>query len=260
MCPTGTGLRLCGRDRGDGQGVDPARAFRDVFAGSVALMIELVENLVRNVGIGLAEAVRMASATPAAIRGLCNRGVLALGYRADVVVFSRDFDVKLTVVGGRIVYERPSLREGDALRVGIAGPGGVARVHARGSQGRTGSIPGRRVWTPRGKRRGVRGRVSDSVLHRVGSLLGSGGRGDRLYAASCNGNRPPCGGSGKARVGKKPLTTSIEEADLLIQEARGRLVKLGVVFRSRFEDDVKTLVASLRSGRLGSLLCLSGVR
>ncbi len=79
---------------------------RTAFAGSAALMIDLVENLVRNVGVGLLDAVRMASATPAAILGLRDRGVLAPGYRADVVVFTPDFEVNLTMVGGRIVYER----------------------------------------------------------------------------------------------------------------------------------------------------------
>ncbi len=76
------------------------------FAGSAALMIELVENLVQNVGIGLAEAVRMASATPAAILGLRDRGVLAPGYRADIVVFTPGFEVLLTVVGGKIAYKK----------------------------------------------------------------------------------------------------------------------------------------------------------
>ncbi|RLE27512.1 hypothetical protein DRJ54_07690 [Candidatus Acetothermia bacterium] len=72
------------------------------------MMMDLMEYLVRNVGIGLADAVRMASATPAAIAGLRDRGVLAPGYRADVVVFAPDFRVELTVVGGRVVYEGPA--------------------------------------------------------------------------------------------------------------------------------------------------------
>lgn len=80
----------------------------DGFAGSAALMMDLVGYLVRNVGIGLAEAVRMASATPATIAGLRDRGVLAPGYRADAVIFSPDFKVELTVVGGRVVYEGPA--------------------------------------------------------------------------------------------------------------------------------------------------------
>ena len=63
---------------------------------------------------------------------------------------------------------------------------------------------------------------------------------------------------GKHVLVEKPLATSMEEADLLIREARRKGVKLGVIFQSRFEDDIKALVNALESGRLGRLLYLSG--
>jgi len=79
---------------------------RSAFAGSVATMNVLVRNLVELVELPLREAVKMATLTPARILGIeRERGLLAPGMKADIVVFDRDFSVKLTVVEGRVVYQ-----------------------------------------------------------------------------------------------------------------------------------------------------------
>ncbi len=74
----------------------------DVIAGSALTMIEGVHNLVE-LGIGMEVAVKMASANPARILGLAKKGVLSPGYAADVVVFDRDFQPRICLVGGRFV-------------------------------------------------------------------------------------------------------------------------------------------------------------
>jgi N-acetylglucosamine-6-phosphate deacetylase len=56
-------------------------------------------------GIPLAEAVRMASLTPARVIGVDNRkGSLAAGKDADIVVFEDDFSVWRTMIAGRWVH------------------------------------------------------------------------------------------------------------------------------------------------------------
>jgi N-acetylglucosamine-6-phosphate deacetylase len=58
---------------------------------------------VRNVAelIGLERAVRAAAATPARIMGATDRGELAPGRRADVVLLDDDLAVRRTWVGGQ---------------------------------------------------------------------------------------------------------------------------------------------------------------
>ncbi len=57
------------------------------------------------VGIPLAEAVRMASLTPARVIGLADRkGSLAPGKDADVAIFNPDFSAWGTLVRGRWVH------------------------------------------------------------------------------------------------------------------------------------------------------------
>ena len=76
------------------------------LAGSALTMSGAVRNAVRLGGASLTEAVRMASETPARLLGLRDRGVLAAGKRTDVVAFDRYFQVRFTLVHGRLVYQR----------------------------------------------------------------------------------------------------------------------------------------------------------
>lgn len=80
---------------------------RSKFAGSVATMAQLVREIVGKGGMGILDAVKMASTTPAQLIGLGHRkGVLAAGCDADVVVLSSTLQVEYTVVGGEVVYTR----------------------------------------------------------------------------------------------------------------------------------------------------------
>ena len=76
---------------------------KQAFAGSCATMSRLVKNMVELAGVPLFEAVRMASLTPATVIGVNNKGKLAPGYDADVVLFDDEFEVSLVMVKGRLI-------------------------------------------------------------------------------------------------------------------------------------------------------------
>ena len=68
-------------------------------------MIDCVKNAVKHCGVRLVDAVRMASANPAKLFGVSRyKGSIAPGKDADIVIFDKNFDVKMTMIRGRIVY------------------------------------------------------------------------------------------------------------------------------------------------------------
>lgn len=75
------------------------------LAGSVLGMDRAVANMVHHVGIPVADAVQMASATPAAAVGASHLGELAPGKMADVIFVDEAFRCRLTLVAGRLIYE-----------------------------------------------------------------------------------------------------------------------------------------------------------
>jgi N-acetylglucosamine-6-phosphate deacetylase len=76
------------------------------LAGSALTMIRAVRNAVALGGVSLLDAVRMASEVPARLLGDRTRGALAVGKRADLVAFDKQFRVLLTMVAGRVVDQR----------------------------------------------------------------------------------------------------------------------------------------------------------
>jgi N-acetylglucosamine-6-phosphate deacetylase len=48
----------------------------------------------------------MATANPARVAGFSDRGTLCEGAFADIVIFDENVDVSLTMVNGRVVYEK----------------------------------------------------------------------------------------------------------------------------------------------------------
>jgi N-acetylglucosamine-6-phosphate deacetylase len=84
--------------------VDGAPRLADgTLAGSCLTMAEAVRCCVERAGIGLVEALRAASSTPAALLGLTDRGVLAPGRRADVVALTDALEVAATWIAGERV-------------------------------------------------------------------------------------------------------------------------------------------------------------
>ena len=75
---------------------------RSAFAGSVATADRLVKTLVFDCGFDVATAVKMLTQTPAEILKV-NKGVLAEGKDADVVVFDDEICVKAVFVAGEQV-------------------------------------------------------------------------------------------------------------------------------------------------------------
>ena len=76
---------------------------RSAFAGSVATTDRLVRNMVQLAGAPLRDAVKMMSLTPARIMGFRDRGMLAVGYRADITCLDAGLHAVKTFVGGEVV-------------------------------------------------------------------------------------------------------------------------------------------------------------
>ena len=101
--PEGSRLRLGGNEYEvrEGVGMLPDRT---AFAGSVTLLNRMVPVLTEVVGVPLAEAVRMATLTPARIIGVEGRkGSLEPGKDADLAIFEKDFAAWRVMIGGRWV-------------------------------------------------------------------------------------------------------------------------------------------------------------
>jgi N-acetylglucosamine-6-phosphate deacetylase len=76
------------------------------LAGSVATMDELVRRVAHLPGMSRHDAVTMASTSPAEVLGEMRLGRLRPGAMADIIILDRDLNVRLTMIGGRIVYQR----------------------------------------------------------------------------------------------------------------------------------------------------------
>lgn len=80
---------------------------RSAFASSVATADRLVRTMKTIADVPIIDAVRMMTSTPASIIGVENRkGSIAVGKDADIVLFDEDIDIKITIVNGKIVYEK----------------------------------------------------------------------------------------------------------------------------------------------------------
>ncbi len=79
---------------------------RSAFAGSVATTDRLVRTVVKQAGIPLIDAVKMMTITPAEIIGVNKeKGSLAIGKDADILIFDDDIHIKMTVIMGNPVYK-----------------------------------------------------------------------------------------------------------------------------------------------------------
>ena len=73
--------------------------------GSNLTMIGAIKNVVKYCGVDLQDAVSMASLNPARLFGVSGRkGSIGPGKDADLVIFDKNFDVKMTMIRGKIVY------------------------------------------------------------------------------------------------------------------------------------------------------------
>jgi N-acetylglucosamine-6-phosphate deacetylase len=80
---------------------------RSSFAGSVATADKLVRTMVQQAGIPLTEAVRMMTLTPARILKIENqKGSIAVGKDADIVIFDENINVQSSMVEGEFLFNR----------------------------------------------------------------------------------------------------------------------------------------------------------
>jgi N-acetylglucosamine-6-phosphate deacetylase len=75
------------------------------LAGSTLPLDRAVRNLVAFGGGSFAHAIEAVTATPAAVLGLADRGVVAAGAVGDLVLLTPAGEVVATVVGGRVAYD-----------------------------------------------------------------------------------------------------------------------------------------------------------
>jgi N-acetylglucosamine-6-phosphate deacetylase len=99
--PTGTRTRL--GDQTIIAGNKTALLEDGTLAGSILTMDAAFRMLVNRIGLPLVDAARMCSTTPATALGLRDMGSIAAGNLADLVVLDREFRVKQTYVGGRLM-------------------------------------------------------------------------------------------------------------------------------------------------------------
>lgn len=77
------------------------------LAGSTLSLDKGLKNLIKYTGCSLPEALRTITATPAALLGLGHqKGQIAEGYDADIVLLNSDHSVDKTIVAGKILFAR----------------------------------------------------------------------------------------------------------------------------------------------------------
>lgn len=77
---------------------------RTAFAGSVATFDRLVRNMIIMAEVPMHEAVKMATKTPAMIMNLTDRGEIAPGKRADIIMFNDHIDISFVMIKGTKVF------------------------------------------------------------------------------------------------------------------------------------------------------------
>ncbi|MEP6704597.1 MAG: N-acetylglucosamine-6-phosphate deacetylase [Acidobacteriota bacterium] len=78
---------------------------RGSIAGSVITMLDAVNRMV-SIGFTSAEVAQMASLNPAKLLGIDTElGSIEQGKQADIVALDSDGDVRLTMIGGRVVFD-----------------------------------------------------------------------------------------------------------------------------------------------------------
>lgn len=88
-----------------------ARLENGTIAGSILTLNRAVMNARAFGALSLNDALKMATANPARVLGLCHIGSLNVGANADIVVLDDAGNVLLTMVAGKIVHEAQPINE-----------------------------------------------------------------------------------------------------------------------------------------------------
>ena len=87
------------------EGGDTLRLENGDLAGSVMTMDITVKNIIRHTGCTLNQAIQMASYNPAKVVELSHRkGEIKAGMDADIIIFDKDINIKMTMVEGSLEY------------------------------------------------------------------------------------------------------------------------------------------------------------
>ncbi len=87
-----------------------ARLDDGTLAGSTLTLNRAIKNMVQTVGTSIVDAIYMGSTAPAKKLGMDHiKGSLEIGKDADVVVLSDEFEVQLTMIQGKVVYQEDRL-------------------------------------------------------------------------------------------------------------------------------------------------------
>ena len=76
---------------------------RTSFGGSVATFDRLVKTMSKAIGNKPVDLAKMASATPAKVMGFTDRGEIAVGKRADLVITDSEYNIKNVIFNGNTV-------------------------------------------------------------------------------------------------------------------------------------------------------------
>jgi N-acetylglucosamine-6-phosphate deacetylase len=77
------------------------------LAGSSLTMIGALKNAVKSANLSLWEALKTITLNPARLLGIEEeKGSIAAGKDADIVIFDKEFDVKMTMIRGKIAYRK----------------------------------------------------------------------------------------------------------------------------------------------------------
>lgn len=94
---------LGGREITVRQGI--ARRQDGSLAGSTLTMNQALKNIIKFSGLDLISACRMLSTNPAELLNLNDRGQLAAGKKADIVLLDKNLEAKNTIISGEVVYD-----------------------------------------------------------------------------------------------------------------------------------------------------------
>ncbi len=79
---------------------------RQSFASSVSTVDRLVRNMINFVDLNIRQAVQMVTYNTAKIQGIEDKiGILSENKKADIAVFDKNVDIKMTIVNGEILYK-----------------------------------------------------------------------------------------------------------------------------------------------------------
>jgi len=81
------------------------RTSDDALSGSALTQLQSFRNAIKKFGKSIVQASILCSRTPARVLGLKNKGYLAAGMDADIIILDSNLELKTTIVGGGVAYQ-----------------------------------------------------------------------------------------------------------------------------------------------------------